>query len=209
MERLGKIFPQFDATLLEALEEFGTIKTIPAGEVLMRTGQYVRNTMLVLDGTIKVYRESEEDGTEFLMYYLKSGEACALSIICAAKMEASRIMAQAMEDTTILMLPLHFLDEWMTKYKSWYYFVLETYRNRFDELLNLVDQVAFRNMDERLQFYLERYMQVNKTHIIPLSHQEIATDLNSSREVISRLLKKMEQRELLILHRNQIEMRNI
>jgi len=99
------------------------------------------------------------------------------------------------------------MDEWMSKYKSWYYFVLETYRNRFEELLTLIDQVAFRNMDERLQFYLQQYAEVNQTNTINLSHQQIADELNSSREVISRLLKKMEQRNMVSLHRNFIELK--
>lgn len=96
----------------------------------------------------------------------------------------------------------------MSKYKSWYYFVLETYRNRFEELLLLIDNVAFRNMDERLQFYLNRHASVNQSNILNLSHQQIADELNSSREVISRLLKKMEQRKMLMLHRNYIELKS-
>ena len=95
---------------------------------------------------------------------------------------------------------------WMSKYKSWYYFVLETYRNRFEELLAVIDNVAFRNMDERLFFYLKRYTETNHCNTISLSHQQIADELNSSREVISRLLKKMEQRRLVTLNRNLIEL---
>jgi CRP/FNR family transcriptional regulator len=94
----------------------------------------------------------------------------------------------------------------MLDYKSWYHFVLSTYRNRFDELLTLIDQVAFRNMDERLEFYLKRHAKINNSNTIALSHQQIAEELNSSREVISRLLKKMEQRNMVILHRNAIEL---
>jgi CRP/FNR family transcriptional regulator len=162
--------------------------------------------MLILEGMVKIFRENE-DGNEFLMYYLQPGEACAISLVCASKMEASKVMAKTMENTTILMIPIQLMDEWMSKYKSWYYFVLETYRNRFEELLTLIDQVAFRNMDERLLFYLQKYKEVNQTNTINLSHQQIADELNSSREVISRLLKKMEQRNLVALHRNFIELK--
>jgi CRP/FNR family transcriptional regulator len=171
----------------------------------MRTGQFIKSTMLILEGSVKVFRE-HEDGGEFLMYYLQPGEACALSIICAAKSEASQIMAKTVEETTVLMVPLGMIDKWMLDYKSWYHFVLSTYRNRFDELLNLIDQVAFRNMDERLDFYLKRHAKINNSNTIALSHQQIAEELNSSREVISRLLKKMEQRHMVILHRNAIEL---
>ena len=205
MEDIKALFPQFETELMNEIIANGVIKTIPAGEVLMRTGQFIKSTMLILEGNVKVFRENE-DGGEFLMYFLQPGEACAISIICAAKTEASRVMAKTTEETTVLMIPLQLLDRWMLDYKSWYHFVLSTYRNRFDELLVLIDQVAFRNMDERLLSYLERHAKVHNSSIISLSHQQIADELNSSREVISRLLKKMEQRHMVILHRNAGEL---
>jgi len=205
MEDIKALFPQFEPELMDEIIANGVIKTIPAGEVLMRTGQFIKSTMLILEGNVKVFRENE-DGGEFLMYFLQPGEACAISIICAAKTEASRVMAKTTEETTVLMIPLQLLDRWMLEYKSWYHFVLSTYRNRFDELLTLIDQVAFRNMDERLLSYLERHAKVHNSSTISLSHQQIADELNSSREVISRLLKKMEQRHMVILHRNAVEL---
>ncbi|HEX3024761.1 MAG TPA: Crp/Fnr family transcriptional regulator [Chitinophagaceae bacterium] len=206
IQPIHKLFSQLEPALLSQIEKHGTIKEIPAGEILMRTGQYVKSTMLVLEGMVKIFRENE-DGAEFLMYYLQPGEACAISLVCASKMEASKIMAKAMEPTTVLMIPIQLMDEWMAKYKSWYYFVLETYRNRFEELLELIDNIAFRNMDERLLFYLQRHAEVNQTATIQLSHQQIADELNSSRDVISRLLKKLEQRKIVSLHRNYIELK--
>ena len=205
MEDIKALFPQFEPELMNEIIANGVIKNIPSGEVLMRTGQFIKSTMLILEGNVKVFRENE-DGGEFLMYFLQPGEACAISIICAAKTEASRVMAKTTEETTVLMIPLQLLDRWMLDYKSWYHFVLSTYRNRFDELLVLIDQVAFRNMDERLLSYLERHSKVHNSPIISLSHQQIADELNSSREVISRLLKKMEQRHMVILHRNAVEL---
>ncbi|HQR94133.1 MAG TPA: Crp/Fnr family transcriptional regulator [Sediminibacterium sp.] len=205
MEDIKALFPQFEPELMNEIIANGVIKNIPSGEILMRTGQFIKSTMLILEGNVKVFRQNE-DGGEFLMYFLQPGEACAISIICAAKTEASRVMAKTTEETTVLMIPLQLLDRWMLDYKSWYHFVLSTYRNRFDELLVLIDQVAFRNMDERLISYLERHAKVHNSSIISLSHQQIADELNSSREVISRLLKKMEQRHMVILHRNAVEL---
>lgn len=202
---LREKFPQLEPGLLNEIEREGMLKEFAAGDVLMRTGQYIKSTVLILEGIVKIFRQDEE-GAEFLMYYLQPGEACAISIICASKAETSQISAIAMEDTTALMVPIKFMDEWMSKYKSWYYFVLETYRNRFEELLTVIDNVAFRNMDERLFFYLKRYTETHHSNIISLSHQQIADELNSSREVISRLLKKMEQRGLVVLNRNSIEL---
>jgi len=207
MQPLYTLYAQLEPALLDEIEKNATIKTFKSGEIIMRTGQYIKSTMLLIEGSIKIFRENEE-GDEFLMYFIQPGEACAISLVCASKMEASQIMAKSMEETTVILVPIQLMDEWMSKYKSWYYFVLETYRNRFEELLLLIDNVAFRNMDERLQFYLNRHASVNQSNIVNLSHQQIADELNSSREVISRLLKKMEQRKMLMLHRNYIELKS-
>ncbi len=199
------LFPQFEPPLLSVLEKDAVLKEYKAGELIMRTGQYIKSTALVLEGRVKIYREGPEGG-EFLMYYLGPGQACAVSLICAIQSSASEITARAEEDTQILLLPIQLMDSLIKEYKSWYQFVIQTYRSRFDELLAVVDDVAFRNMDERLEIYLNRYRVKTGKTVIELSHQQIAEDLNSSREVISRLLKKMEQRGLLKLNRNKIEL---
>ena len=199
-----KLFPQFETALIEISEKNAVQKTFAAGEVIMRTGQYIKSTALVLEGQIKIYRENP-DGGEFLMYYLGSGQACAVSMICALQSEISEITAIAEEETEVLLIPVQLMDELMNQYKSWYQFVIQTYRSRFDELITVVDNIAFHNMDERLEFYLKRHVKNSGKKIIETSHQQIADDLNSSREVISRLLKKMEQRQLVKLNRNMIE----
>jgi CRP/FNR family transcriptional regulator len=203
-EQLKKIFPSFSKELIDDIKANEIIKTFSAGEVIMRTGQYIKNTVLLVKGTIKVYRE-DSDGGEFFMYYLQPGQACALSMVCAIKNEKSQIMAKVVEDAEIIMLPLTMMDQWMMKHRSWYEFVIGSYRNRFEEVLEVIDSIAFRAMDERLEFYLKRQVEACGCKELKLSHQEIGSDLNTSREVISRLLKKMEQRGLVILHRNQIE----
>jgi CRP/FNR family transcriptional regulator len=205
---LRKSYPLFEDQLVSEIEEQGEFRTFPANEILMRKGQYIRSTMLVLNGLIKIYRE-DDDGNEFLMYYLKPGEACALSLVCAAKHEASPIMAKTVTETEVMMVPVDTMSEWMSKFKSWYQFVIETYRARFDELLVTLDNVAFRSMDERLEFYLKRAKDAQQTTLLNISHQEIAQELNTSREVISRLLKKMEQKGLVGLQRNAIELKNL
>jgi CRP/FNR family transcriptional regulator len=198
------LFPSFSKELIDEIESNATYQSIKSGEVIMRTGQYFKNTVLVLSGQIKIYREDDEGG-EFLMYYLQPGQACALSMICATRNERSQIMAKVIDDAELMLIPLPLMDKWMMQHRSWYEFVIETYRSRFEEVLEVVDNIAFRAMDERLEFYLKRHQEACGCDEIKLSHQEIASDLNTSREVISRLLKKMEQRGLLKLHRNQIE----
>ncbi|MDP4264608.1 MAG: Crp/Fnr family transcriptional regulator [Bacteroidota bacterium] len=202
---LTQLFPQFEPGLIELIEKEATEKKFKAGEIIMRTGQYIKSTVLVLKGRVKIYRENDEGG-EFLMYYLGEGEACAVSMICAIQSRTSEIMAKAEEDTDVLMIPVQLMDALMNRYKSWYQFVIQTYRSRFDELLTVIDNIAFRNMDERLEFYLKRHADQTGKKTIELSHQQIADDLATSREVISRLLKKMEQRNLLHLQRNMIEL---
>lgn len=201
-------YPIFEEELVEEIENTSEFRTFGPNEILMRRGQYIRSTLLVLSGLIKVYREDEE-GNEFLMYYLKPGEACALSMVCAARHEASPIVAKTVSETEVLLVPITTMSEWMGKYKTWYQFVIETYRSRFDELLVTIDSIAFRSMDERLEFHLKRAKEVQGKSTIETSHQEIAHELNTSREVISRLLKKMEQRGLVRLHRNAIELLKI
>jgi CRP/FNR family transcriptional regulator len=200
-----QLFPQFEPGLIDLIEKNAVERSFNAGDVIMRTGQYIKSTVLVLEGQIKIYRENQ-DGGEFLMYYLGPGQACAVSMICAIQSQTSEIMAQAEEDTEVLMIPIQLMDDMMNQYKTWYQFVIQTYRSRFDELLMVVDNIAFRNMDERLEFHLKRHADKTGKKNIELSHQQIADDLNSSREVISRLLKKMEQRNLVKLHRNMIEL---
>jgi CRP/FNR family transcriptional regulator len=199
-----KLFPQFEPELIEILDKNAFERNFHAGEVIVRTGQYIKSTVLVLNGRIKIYRQNDE-GSEFLIYYLGPGEACAVSLICALQSQTSEITAKAVEDTDVLMLPVQLMDELMGKFKSWSHFVIQTYRHRFDEMLTVIDNIAFKNMDERLEFYLKRRNTDSGNLLLNLTHQEIADDLNSSREVISRLLKKMEQLGKIKLNRNSSE----
>lgn len=203
-QHLKQLFPSFSDALLDDLHTNASEQSVLAGTVIMRTGQYIKNTVLVLSGSVKVYRE-DEDGGEFFMYYLQPGQACAISMICATKSETSQVMAKAVEDSQLLMIPLSLMDKWMMQHRSWYEFVIGTYRSRFEEVLEVINSIAFKAMDERLAFYLKRHRDACGCDGLKLSHQEIATELNTSREVISRLLKKLEQAGELKLHRNHIE----
>jgi CRP/FNR family transcriptional regulator len=203
-KQLAQLFPSFEKELVKEMGKIAEVKTFKEGELLMRTGQNIRYTILLLKGLVKIYREDDE-GNEFFMYYLDGGKACALSMICASKQDTSELTAKSVTDTTVITIPLSFMDQWMTKYKSWYQFVLGTYKERFEELLLTIDHIAFRNMDERLVFYLKRHQDKLKSNNIPLTHSEIAQELNSSREVITRLLKKLSDKGMLKMHRQHIE----
>jgi CRP/FNR family transcriptional regulator len=200
--KLQEIFPQFDPELITYLEDIGQVTEFKEGEMMMRPGQYFKNSMLILDGRVKLYREGE-DGEEFFLYYLEKGGACALSMICATKNETSEIKAKAITPVKALAIPIQHMDTLMKDYRQWYYFVLETYRSRFSELLEVIDHVVFHSMDEKLEFYLKRQFE-SLGNKITVTHQEIADDLNSSREVVSRLLKKLESQKRISISRNEI-----
>ena len=206
--QLHQLFPQFDPQLIEHLEKVGQLVEFEEGEMLMRPGQYFKNSMLILDGRVKLYREGT-DGEEFFLYYLEKGNACALSMICATKNEESAIKAKAMSPVKAIAIPIQFMDGLMKDHRQWYYFVLETYRARFEELLQVIDQVVFHSMDQKLEFYLKRQFESFRSDKITVTHQEIADDLNSSREVISRLLKKLESQHRISISRNEITRLNL
>jgi CRP/FNR family transcriptional regulator len=197
------LFPGLEDALYEEITVHGSIKEFQAGTTVLRKGQPIRATMLILEGIVKLYQEDDE-GNEFFMYDIGPGEACAVSMVCTYRQENSQVLAKALTNVTVLMIPLPYMDQWLGQYKSWHYFVIRTWRERYEELLNTINEIAFKNMDERLEFYVKK--QVNKMgRQVKLTHQEIATDLNSSREVISRLLKKMEKNGWIVIHRNSFE----
>lgn len=205
--KLLQEFPQFERPLTDEILAHSTVKPLQEGEEAMRTGQFIRSTVLLLNGLLKVYREDEE-GNEFLMYYLEPGNACALSMMCTARHEKSQVMAIAVETSEIILIPSHLSELWLAKYKSWHSFVISSYRQRFEELLLTLDSVVFKSLDERLLFYLKRHVKVSGFQV-KLSHQHIADELSSSREVISRLLKKLELSGAISLHRNYIEVHDL
>lgn len=207
MDSLKNKFPTLSNDFLKVLESESEVTTYKRGEVIMRAGSYIRNTVLVLNGFLKIYREDDE-GNEFFLYYLRPGQACAISMICASKAEKSEITAKVIEDTELMMIPFGMIEKWMLQYPTWNQFVLDTYRNRFEEVLHVVDNIAFHSMDERLEFYLKRHYKQYQSLDVEITHQQIANELSTSREVISRLLKKMEQRDMLVLHRSHITLKD-
>lgn len=204
LEALRIKFSELEPKLIEEIADFGTLKIVKAGETVMRTGQHLASAMLILSGSIKVFREGE-DGGDFFLYYIHPGQACAMSLTCLKHQETSQVSAIAVEDSMLLFVPMTKVNDWIREYRTWSEFVIHTYRTRFEEALAVIDNVAFRGMDERLEFYLKKQVENCGCKDLQINHQTIANDINSSREVISRLLKKMEQRGLVILHRNHIE----
>lgn len=195
----------FEPELLDIIEKTGQLITVKSGDTIMDIGQIVRTMPLIISGTVKVSRVDEE-GRELLLYYVNSNESCAMTFTCCMQHQPSEIKAVAEEEVTLIALPVSVMDEWLIKYPSWKNFVMNTIRNRFNELLKAIDQIAFQNMDQRLIHYLKEKSKATGSALINLSHEQIAQELATSRVVISRLLKKLENDKKLLLYRNQIKL---
>ncbi|PQJ18285.1 MULTISPECIES: Crp/Fnr family transcriptional regulator [Nonlabens] len=198
----------FESALINEILQVGTYKVVPAGFKLMEIGSYVKGMPLLVSGAIKVLRE-DKNGDELLLYYLEKGETCSMTMTCCMGQTKSEIRAIAETDTKLIMIPIQKMEVWTSKYRSWRNFVFESYHNRLNEMLLTMDSIAFDNMDERLLNYLKEKARINKDNIIHSTHQEIAYELHSSRVVISRLLKKLENLGSIELHRNYIEIINL
>lgn len=194
----------FEDALLEDISRAGTIKEVPEGYKLIEIGQYVRSMPLLLNGAIKIMRD-DNDGDELLLYFLEQGDTCAMTLSCCMGETKSEIRAIAETDAKLIMVPIEKMETWTAKYKSWRNFVFKSYHNRLMELLDTVDSIAFLKMDERLLRYIKEKSQVNNSDIIQSTHQEIAYELHTSRVVISRLLKRLENKGKIELHRNSIK----
>lgn len=198
-------FPSLlDTDLIQGIKEHAEYREVDEGDLLMDIGTTIQSIPMILTGSVKVMRE-DEDGNELLLYYVQPGETCAMSLTCCMAFKRSEIRAIAQEPVSMLSIPVEFMDEWM-KFRDWRSFVMNTYRMRFEELLEALDSIAFHRMDERVLKYLQEKGNSLNTAEIHMSHQEIAVDLNSSREVISRILKQMERKNLVKLGRNKIQL---
>ncbi|MDA0309121.1 MAG: Crp/Fnr family transcriptional regulator [Bacteroidetes bacterium] len=204
IEELRRIFSQFEPELLQEISSVAILEEVPANTLLMDVGLPIRSMPLILSGNVKIFRE-DEDGRELFLYYIEGGEACALSLICSGRERISKIKAITMDQVRLLRIPMDKMDEWMRRYSSWYLFVLETYQFRLEGMLHTIDQIAFKNMDERLLNHLRVLSEAANSYVIEATHRSIASELGTSREVISRLLKRLEHRGVIALSRNHIK----
>ena len=203
-EIVKKRFPFFESDLRTAISEAGTYKEFDDHQELIREDQYIRSFPIVVSGLIKVCR-TDEAGNELLLYYMRPGEVCTVSLICCMDRTRSRVKAVAEEATSVVLIPVELLDSWMTQFQTWKEYVMRSMQKRFDELLNALDSIAFMKMDERLEkFFIDRFHSSGSV-IFEGSHQDVALALNSSREVISRLLKQMEKNGSISQSRGRID----
>lgn len=189
--------------LQEEIAVHGQLISFKAGQTIMDYGGYIELVPLVVKGVLKVIRE-DENGHEIFLYFISNGESCTMSFSCCIRRKRSEIRASAEDDTLIIGIPVQYVDAWMMKYQSWKTFIMSSYDTRMNELIYAIDNIAFSKMDERLVRYLEEKSFALNTKTILTTHQDIASDLNASREAVSRLLKKLENDNYLKLGRNRI-----
>ena len=198
-----QVFPDiYERSTVEVILETAKLKKLRADDWMVDIGDPIVYMPLLLKGQLRILREDEE-GHELLLYYIRPGETCAMSLTCCSGNAVSNVRAVAEEDTELLLLPIQIIDEWTTKYPSFKSFIFKTYQRRFEELLNTIDSIAFHNLDDRLSQLLKQKSEKEGSEL-KTTHQELANQLNSSREVISRLLKQMERKGKIQMGRNKI-----
>ncbi|NCI47890.1 Crp/Fnr family transcriptional regulator [Sediminibacterium soli] len=202
---LPETFAQsFEPGLLAEIEAKAVNLSVKEGDTVLDIGQTIRVVPLLVSGTLKISR-LDDTGKELLLYYVNANESCAMTFTCCMQQYPSEIKATAETDAEYIAVPISLMDQWISKYPTWKSFVMRTIRNRFNELLKAIDQLAFQKLDERLARYLKEKSKATGSALINLSHEEIAAEMASSREVISRLLKKLENDKKLLLYRHQLK----
>jgi len=195
----------FEPKLIQEIREFGTLQNFKEGELIMDYGKYIRMMPIVLKGTVKVYRLDENDN-EILLYYLSSSESCSMAYSCCVEAKKSEVKAIAEDDVELVAIPHDKLDNWLCTYTSWKNYIMRGFNERFIELLKSIESIAFHKLDDRLVAYLKEKQRLSGSSVIKASHYLIADELATSRVVISRLLKQLENNKKIILYRNEIKL---
>jgi CRP/FNR family transcriptional regulator len=194
----------FEDDLINEIIEVGTYKKVKENELLLDLGDKFDKIPLMLDGAIKISRE-DEHGDEIVLYFLERGDTCTITFGSGLTSSKSKVRGVAEKDSEVVFIPIEKLEEWMVKYKSWRDFVIDSYNIRLSEMMEAIDTLAFMKMDQRLYKHLTDKVKIMRSSTLNTTHQEIAQDLNTSRVVISRLLKQLENEKKIQLYRNKIE----
>jgi len=180
------------SSLTQEIDDIGIIESYKKNTVILKEKSYVKVIPLVVSGLIKIYKE-EENGHEVLLYYIKPGETCIVSVMAAEKDEKVNVKGVVEEDCTVILIPKDKLYNLRKNYPKWNLYIYEQFNDKFGEVIDMVKVLTFSNKEKRLEDYLIKKANLNSSKVVRKSHQEIANELGSSREVISRLLKKLEK----------------
>ena len=205
MNSLVSFGATFEPELVKEMSQFGEMKFFKEGDIIMDYGKYIRMMPIVVKGTIKVFR-MDDTGKEILLYYLSSNESCSMAYSFCVEAKKSEVKAIAEDDVELIAIPHIKLDEWLCKYPSWKNYIMRSFNERFLELLKSIESIAFHKLDERLIAYLKEKKRLSGSNVIKASHYVIADELATSRVVVSRLLKHLENDGKILLYRNEIKL---
>lgn len=191
--------------LVEKLYQYGITKTYHEGDIILDENSSIRSIPIVMKGMMKVIR-TEEDGREILLYYIKAGESCIMSFLGGMHNEKSIVKAEVEEDTEILFLPIDKVSLFIKEYPEWLDYIFRLYHKRFEELLDIINAIAFKKVDERLLNLLQKKSELSNSTTIIITHEQLANELGTARVVVSRLLKQLEEEGKLKLGRNKIQL---
>ncbi|MBL7817853.1 MAG: Crp/Fnr family transcriptional regulator [Saprospiraceae bacterium] len=195
----------FEPNLIKEIEALGEPKTYKEGDIIMDYDKHIRMMPFITKGTVKVLRK-DENGKELLLYYLSSSESCSMAYSCCMEAKKSEVKAIAEDNVELIGIPHSKLDEWLCKYPSWKTYIMRSFNDRFNEMLRSIESIAFHKLDQRLVNYLKEKQRLTGSSIIKASHYLIADEMATSRVVISRLLKQLENDGKVILYRNEIKL---
>ena len=187
----------------EQLQKYGINKTYAEGSVIIQEHNYINSIPIVLSGSIRVMRVDDE-GRELLLYYIKAGESCIMSFLSGLHQDTSKIKAIAEEETELLFVPIEKVSLLIKEFPEWLDYIFKLYHKRFEELLEVVNAVAFKKLDQRLLDFIKNKSSLGNTKEIHITHEQIANELGTARVVVSRLLKQLEEEGIIQLGRNKI-----
>ena len=193
----------FEAELVDEMVTVGVLDKYKHGEILVDIGENMTHIPLILSGSVKIIRQ-EKEGDELVLYFLEKGDTCAISFINCINRKESIFRAVVDSNTEAIFLPVEHIDDWLAKYQSWRHFIIDSYHFRLLEMVESIDGLAFMNMNQRLMKYLGDKAKVQNTQDLEVTHQEIADDLNTSRVVVTRLLKQLHNDGKVYSTRNKV-----
>ena len=182
--------PGISAELLSEIKDRAIEKTVPENTVILKEGQYIKVIPLVLEGLLKVYTQYQEK--ELLLYYIQPNESCVMSFSSGLKNESSKIFAMTEEETHMLLLPVDDVMRWTKNFPDFNSLFFSQFNLRYSDLLETINQLLFDKMDKRLLDYLQQKVKMTQKNPLKISHRQIAAELGTAREVISRVMKKLE-----------------
>jgi CRP/FNR family transcriptional regulator len=208
-EKLSEYYSEiFEKELIDEIVKVGFMDKYKQGEILVDIGENMTHIPLILSGAVKIIRQ-EKEGDELVLYFLEKGDTCAISFINCINRKESIFRAVVDSDTEAIFIPVEHVDSWLSKYKSWRYFIIDSYHFRLIEMVESIDGLAFMNMNQRLMKYLSDKAKVQQNQDLQITHQEIAEDLNTSRVVVTRLLKQLHNEGKVFSTRNRVMVNDI